>query len=342
MYIGLMYKFHPMITFVPTISKKVLPHVPFVTRYESAFVGADPAKTSLVSRAFRKIVVQWAGGADVAYSSGTLLRDSDQVIVLCERHRAMLIEEWPKVSGKTVLIPPPPNIRICTDGEMAARNDGRDKLGVDRSDFLIAFLGYIYPIKGVETLLHAFQMVSRQRSNVRLLFIGGKCDLDVEGGSSYMEQIQDLARRLGVADKTTWTGAFKSEDEEASRYLQAADACVLPFLEGVQLNNSSFSSMATHGLPIITTQGPVLDKQFIHNENVLLCPPRDHEALAKAIMLLMDNPELCKRLRIGARKLAQEWFSWEKAIDRTLMTLDIRLPQQTFLEANSSWLAPSG
>jgi hypothetical protein len=100
MYIGLMYKFHPMVTFLPTLSKRLFPNVPFVTRYESAFVGADPSKTGIVSRLFRKLMVQWAGGKDVAYSSGTLLRDSDAVIALCERHRAMLHEEWPPVSQR--------------------------------------------------------------------------------------------------------------------------------------------------------------------------------------------------------------------------------------------------
>ena len=52
MYIGLMYKFHPMVTFLPTVSKRLFPKMPFVTRYESAFVGADPSKTGIVSALF--------------------------------------------------------------------------------------------------------------------------------------------------------------------------------------------------------------------------------------------------------------------------------------------------
>ena len=40
MYIGLMYNFHPMVTFLPTLCKRLFPQMPFITRYESAFVGA--------------------------------------------------------------------------------------------------------------------------------------------------------------------------------------------------------------------------------------------------------------------------------------------------------------
>lgn len=173
MYIGLMYKFHPMVTFLPTLSKGLFPNVPFVTRYESAFVGADPSKTGIVSRLFRKLMVQWAGGKDVAYSSGTLLRDSDAVIALCERHRAMLLEEWPPVSQKVALIPPPPNLFIASNAGGMARERGRTRLGVTAGEFVVTFFGYLYPIKGIETLLRAFASVSAQRPEARLLFIGG-------------------------------------------------------------------------------------------------------------------------------------------------------------------------
>jgi glycosyltransferase involved in cell wall biosynthesis len=321
MYIGLMYKFHPMVTFLPTLCKRLFPSVPFVTRYESAFVGADPSKTGLASRAFRKLMVRWAGMKDIAYSSGTLLRDSDSVIALCERHRSMLIDEWPPVSEKVRLIPPPPNLFIASNSADDARERGRKRLGLTPNEFVVTFFGYLYPIKGVETLLRAFAIVSAQRPEARLLFIGGKVGLDVEGGASYFDEMQALARELNVDRQTTWTGAFKSEEEEASLYLHASDVCVLPFLEGVQLNNSSFASMVAHGLPIIVTRGPMMDKAFVHGENVLTCEPKDHQGVASRLLEIMNHPDLRERLRSGALQLAEEWFSWDTAMKKTLATL---------------------
>ncbi|MBA2486312.1 MAG: glycosyltransferase family 4 protein [Nitrospira sp.] len=321
MYIGLMYKFHPMVTFLPTLCKRLFPHVPFVTRYESAFVGADPSKTVFASRVFRKLMVLWAGRNDVAYSSGTLLRDSDSVIALCERHRAMLIDEWPPVSKKVTLIPPPPNLFVASNSAGIARERGRRRLGLNHNEFVVTFFGYLYPIKGIETLLRAFALLSAQRPEARLLFIGGKVGLDVEGGASYFDEMQDLAKELNVNRQTTWTGAFKSEEEEASLYLHASDVCVLPFLEGVQLNNSSFASMVAHGLPIIVTRGPMMDKAFVHGENVLTCEPKDPQEVSNLLLEVMNRTDLRERLRVGALKFADEWFSWDAAMKKTLAVL---------------------
>jgi glycosyltransferase involved in cell wall biosynthesis len=321
MYIGLMYNFHPMVTFLPTLSKRLFPHMPFVTRYESAFVGADPSKTGVASRAIRKLMVRWAGTRDVAYSSGTLLRDSDAVIALCERHRAMLVHEWRPVIDKVKLIPPPPNLHIASNALGTARTRGREGLGLKSDDFVITFFGYLYPIKGIDTLLRAFAEISAQRPNAKLLFIGGKVGLAVEGGASYFDEMQALAKQLHIDQRTIWTGSFKSEEEDASLYLHASDVCVLPFLEGVQLNNSSFASMVAHGLPILVTSGPMMDKAFIHGENVLTFAPKDSQSLTSLLLNVMDHSDLRERLRVGALKLADEWFSWDSAIEKTLAAL---------------------
>jgi glycosyltransferase involved in cell wall biosynthesis len=323
MYLGGMYNYHPMMTFAPTIVRRRLPRASFVTRYESPYAGAAP-RTTLTARAVRKLLVKTVGGPDVAYESGTLLRDSDHVIVLCEDHRAALTREWPAARTRIEVIPPPPNIRICPEADGAARRRGRDRLGVGPDDFVIAFLGYVYPKKGIETLLEAFQIVRRERNHVRLVFIGGTLDLDAEVSGRYWNEMQQLCRDLGVADTTIWTGAFKSDEEDASIYLRAADLCVLPLRNGVQLNNSSFSAMAAHGVPIITTRGPMTDHAFVDGENVLLCEARDAAKLAKTTEMAMDSEELRQRLRSGVSKLAREWLSWDTAIARTVALLEAR------------------
>ena len=46
MYIGWIYDSHPMVTFAPTVARKLLPSVPFVTRFENtsaALPGGRPS-----------------------------------------------------------------------------------------------------------------------------------------------------------------------------------------------------------------------------------------------------------------------------------------------------------
>ena len=103
-------------------------------------------------------------------------------------------------------------------------------------------------------------------------------------------------------------------------YLCSADVCVLPFEEGVQLNNSSFVAAAAHGLPIITTRGAMVEAPFMHQKNAFLCPPQKPEVMAAAIETLMDQPDLRQHLRVGALQLVQKWFSWDRAIERMIAT----------------------
>jgi glycosyltransferase involved in cell wall biosynthesis len=270
----------------------------------------------VASRGIRKAVTVWAGKEALDYRFGTLLRDSDRIIVLSDLHRATLSELFPGVDDKSVLIPPPPILLICPEDNGVARSKGREALGLSDEDFLIAYLGYVYPGKGIETLLKAVQTVSNERANVRLVVVGGT----LQGFHSYAERVYELPHQMGIGDKVTWTGQYSWDSDKASTYLRAADAFVLPIEIGVQMNNSSFAAAATHGLPIITTRGADLERQFVHQENVFLCPPKDPDSMASAIKLLMDAPDLRARLRAGALRLARDWFSWERATDRTLAT----------------------
>ncbi len=320
LYIGWIYNYHFMMTFAPTEAKRLLPNVPFVTRFENA-MGAEPDRTSLFARVGRKLKALRDRRGDVDYSYGTLLRDSDRIIVLSDFHRSALSSVYAGVAGKSELIPPPPNMRVCVDGDGSVRSRARELLGAKPNDFLIAYIGYVYSGKGLETLLKAFQLVAARKSGVRLVMIGGPIATQSGNPSTYMAEIQGLARELGIDQKVKWTGSYSWDNDDASSYLHAADACVLPFNSGVQLNNSSFASAVSHGLPTITTQGETSDVAHIDRDSVLLCPPKNPEAIAAAIEALIDDPELRKRLHLGALDLARKWFSWESATARTVSTL---------------------
>jgi glycosyltransferase involved in cell wall biosynthesis len=317
MYSGWIYNNHAMITFVPTLTKLLLPGVHFVTQFEIDYLSR---RFSLLTRAILKAIPRWTRPENAErLFFGTLLGHSDRLIVLSERHQAKFAESFPKTGSKTVVIPPPPLIRLCPENNGVFRQRGRRALHIEPDDFLLAYFGYIYASKGVDTLLRAFQIVSNQRSNVRLVMIGGS--IGTPNAPSYPQEIYELSKTLGIADKVIWTGEFTWDNDQASVYLHAADACVLPFNEGALLNRSSLAAAAYHGLPIVTTKGMFLESPFIHQKNVLLCPPQDPQSLALAIDSLISNPELRQRLHIGALELAHEWFSWDKAVERTIEAL---------------------
>src|SRR5262249_49648990 len=144
------------------------------------------------------------------------------------------------VNDKSVVIPAPPLLRMCPENNGAARRSCRESFGIKTTDLLLAYFGYIYPGKGVETLFKAFRILSEQRSNVQLIMIGG--DIDLRDHFSYIREVHMMPKQMGIDDKIKWTGAYAWDSDEGSGYLRTADICVLPFDSGVSLHNSSFAA----------------------------------------------------------------------------------------------------
>jgi glycosyltransferase involved in cell wall biosynthesis len=263
----------------------------------------------------------WAGPESVDYAYGTVLRDSDALIVMSDRHRQMLSERNPAVEKKSVLIPPPPLLTMTSAKDEGTREQTRAQLGLTSSHFVLVYFGLIYPVKGVETLLKAFHLVSRDRSWVRLVLVGGVVAHAFPDRPRFAEEMRELPKQLGFDEKIIWTGEFATDSNEASRYLYASDACVFSHDHGLYLNNSSFAAVATHGLPIVATRGSFVEEQFVDGENLIFCQPKSPESMAAAIRRVVDDHELRRRIAKGALQLAAEWFSWEKATDRTIELL---------------------
>jgi glycosyltransferase involved in cell wall biosynthesis len=302
--------------FCPLIAKFFLPHTSFVTQLETQFLSR---RVSIFTQALLKATARCAGPKYLDYAYGTLLCQSDRIILLSEDHRRKFSHKFSEITSKTLVIPPAPIMRIVDDDDGASRKRVRDGLGIKPYEFLLAYFGYIYPDKGVETLFKAFRILTDRNSNTRLMMIGGS--LGSSHNCFYLAGIHRLAKGLGIQDRIVWTGAYESDSDEPSRYLYAADACILPFDNGVTLNRSSVAAAAVHGLPIITTKGKHLEAPFRDKENVLLCPARDPKSLAAATGQVITNAVLRNHLRQGALRLAREFFNWNNAVTRTVEAL---------------------
>ena len=197
-------------------------------------------------------------------------------------------------------------------------------MGIEPDAFVFIYFGYVYPGKGVETLIRAFALVACQWPLARLLIVGGGlgASFDKPSRASYVEDLRRMTQTLGIAKNIVWTEPYPADSDLASLYLRAADACVLPFDMGIAIHRSSVAVAVTHRLPLISTRGADLEAPLVDGENILLCPPCDHEALADSMQRLMTHSELKRRLEDGALALARTTFSWRHAIDKTIQALE--------------------
>jgi glycosyltransferase involved in cell wall biosynthesis len=310
-----------MISFLPSFAKRLLPQVVTVSQFENVYRPA-PMTPDVSDSAMRSICEGWVGLAGVDPLYGTLLRDSDRVIVQCNDNLNLLAELSPGIARKAVLKPCPALISLSEEGT-ESRRTGRRLLGYDDEVYLLAFFGFLYPSKGIETLFEALALAKRKLPQVRLVLIGDVLDADSLARTGnrldYGDSIRALAAQLQIDDIVKWTGRFNWDQPEPSLYLRAADCCVLPFNDGVRFHNSSFATAALHGLPVITTLGDHVEEAFVHGANAYLCPPCNAVALADAIVAVAAAPELRDELANGARALAEAHFSWAQAVAKTLL-----------------------
>jgi glycosyltransferase involved in cell wall biosynthesis len=164
------------------------------------------------------------------------------------------------------------------------------------------------------------RVIASEVKHVRLLLVGGSNEVVLRSMNrpQYVKELEDLAQRIGIMDIVRFTGFCASDSEEASLYLRGADACVLPFDDGVMLHRSSVAAAAVHGVPIVTTKGAFSEPAFVDRHNVLLCRPNDPKELAATLRSLASDPKLQQQLRTGALQLAREWFSWERVVKHTV------------------------
>lgn len=182
----------------------------------------------------------------------------------------------------------------------------REKFGLGQG-LVVLFLGSHWSVKGGALLLHAFQQLLHKRGDVKLIITG-----DVEGCTPD-DDLRELSRDLHLTDRVIFTG-FLSEEEVVAA-LSAADILVEP-KTGDVANYASFPQKLAEylamGKPVIAAAVGDIPLYLCSGDNALLYPPGDTGALERAILRLMDDATLRKKLSARSRETAFQFFDCRK------------------------------
>ncbi len=206
------------------------------------------------------------------------------------------------------------------------REEWRGKRGIDVGTVVLAYFGFLSSSKGLDSLLRAVaELEGRVPGRYRLLMVGGGLGSSDPTNRATAQEVDGLARELGVGESIVWTGYL--EAREVSAALLAADMAVLPFADGASFRRGSLLAVLEHGLPLITTRkeqdaegggwGGEMPR-LVDGENTLLVRAGDDGALVDAIERMAGDGELRERLVRGERVLAR-YFSWESIAERHML-----------------------
>jgi glycosyltransferase involved in cell wall biosynthesis len=162
----------------------------------------------------------------------------------------------------------------------------------ERADrtFRVGLVGRVVAIKDIATFLRAAAIVAAERADCEFAVIG---PLDHE--PEYARRCRALAAELEIADQVTFTG-----ETDPDKWYGRLDAVALTSLSEAQ-PLALLEAMAA-GLPVVATA--VGGCPELVGDAGLLVPPRDHEAAARALLRLADEPALRSRLGAAGRTRA--------------------------------------
>jgi glycosyltransferase involved in cell wall biosynthesis len=168
------------------------------------------------------------------------------------------------------------------------------------SQKLVVLVGNMHTdVKGHPWLINAAPAVLKEFPQTRFVFAG-----DGEAGATFQEQ----AARLGLQSNFMFLGRRRDIPD----VLANCDIAVLPSrAEG--LPNAVLEYMAA-GLPTIASSVGGNSELVEDGITGLLVPPEDSAAISTALLRLLRDPELSRKMAERGRKVAVENYSFERLI----------------------------
>jgi glycosyltransferase involved in cell wall biosynthesis len=194
------------------------------------------------------------------------------------------------------------------------QSEARKRLAIRDDEKVVLFFGRIKPYKGLEYLIAAFQEISKQGNEYRLMIVGS---LDPVNGESYNNAIRDAIRDCPSNRQILLRTEF-IPDEEIEIYFKAADVVALPYTHiyqsGVLVLGYSF------GLPVLATDVGSLKEDIVEGQTGFVCRTQDPRDLTRAMerYFASDLFENLGERRAEIQNFARERHSWERVGEITM------------------------
>ena len=139
--------------------------------------------------------------------------------------------------------------------------------------------------------------------NLQLAMIGP------DKGDGSLQETQRVAQELGIAERIDFPGGVPKA--AVAQWLNQGDI----FINTTNIDNTPISVLEAMacGLCVISTNVGGIPYLLVHEQDALLVPPNDPQAMAAALRRLLTEPGLAERLSYNARQKAEQ-FDWSTVL----------------------------
>ncbi|NQE45707.1 D-inositol-3-phosphate glycosyltransferase [ANME-1 cluster archaeon GoMg2] len=171
---------------------------------------------------------------------------------------------------------------------------------------IILFVGALEMYKGIKYLLKAFKQVLNYEMTSYLVIVGA---------GTLSKQLKEMTVELKISDNVIFAGYVK--DSDLPYYYSACDIFVLPSTSsGEGFGIVQIEALAC-GKPVICTDLPGVNEVDPKEVASIHVPPKDCEALADAILKLLENEKIAREMGEKGRKFVEEKYTWDKVSEMT-------------------------
>ena len=195
--------------------------------------------------------------------------------------------------------------------------------------FMVGFVGTLKPWHGVDILIAAFRKLLQKHPNTALLIVGDGPE---------RTHLENIINEFILQDSVTFTGAVSPA--EIPNLLTSMDVAVAPYpaLEEFYFSPLKIYEYMAAGLPVVASNIGQIPKIIKHQENGLLYPAGNLQALTNALEQIIKDPVFGKDLGQVARQTVETHHSWG-AISEDMLKL-AQSTQKYIMRNQSSFPIP--
>lgn len=190
-------------------------------------------------------------------------------------------------------------IRVIPFGIDPARFDYSQR--IPKSKIKIGIAKSLRPKYGVDVLIKAFRLLSKQHRNIELL-IAGRGEFE----SKYKKLVEDLQ----LDERVKFFGFI--DHDKLPDFLYELDIFAMPSVSDGESFGVAAVEASSTGLPVVAARVGGVPEVVLNNKTGILVEPRDVSELAGALEKLILDHSLREKMGAAGREFVENKYRWEQ------------------------------
>jgi glycosyltransferase involved in cell wall biosynthesis len=262
-----------------------------------------PAQEAQMLRGSHRKGISWPVRKRI---SNHLFRSMNGIVAVTEGIKREIIKSTGGRSEKVFVIQNGANIDLFKPID---KNQCRKKLGLNKNNKYVCFVGNLAPWQGLEYLVRASPIIRKEVPDARFLIVGD---------GVLFESLQGMAEDIGMREYFHFLG--RTPYEQVPEWVNTSDICVAPFIkarnEKIGLSPLKLYEYLACAKPVVASDIEGVGDFLSETNSGIAVRPEDYEDLARGIIELLNDDDRSQRMGENGRDIVTKEHSWDSVAEK--------------------------